>query len=244
MSRARQIDLNADLGEIPGEAGELLDNALLAVITSANIACTGHAGDEQSMRRVASLAVARGVSIGAHPSYPDRAGFGRHRIDMPDRTLEASIAGQIGSLHSAAMSVGGRIAHVKPHGALYHDAMTNPRIATCVLSAARSVAPDVVLVGLAGAPALSWWSDAGARVAAEAFADRNYEPDGTLRDRSLRGAMVNSPADAAAQALALAPRARTICVHSDTPGAVAVARAVRASLTSAGWRLAPLAPGG
>lgn len=232
----RTIDLNCDLGESPERLGDGTDLALLDIVTSANIACGGHAGDEETMREMARAALGRGVAIGAHPSYPDRANFGRVSIPMSIAVLEASIFEQIAAMDRVTRTIGGRLRHVKPHGALYHDAMTNPKVAAAVASAVVRVGPGLILVAMADSPMIPVWRAQGLQVATEAFADRSYEPDGSLRKRTLPGALITDPRLAAEQALSLARCAvppDTLCIHSDTEGAVAIARAVRIALTAA-----------
>lgn len=260
---APTIDLNCDLGEIDTPEGHALDAALLGIVTSANIACGGHAGDDATMRRVIDLALRHGVAIGAHPSYPDRPRFGRVDLAMSDHDVEATVAEQIGALADAARRAGATITHVKPHGALYHAAMRRPGVAGAVLRAAHAVLPGPVppgpvLVGLAGpggAVGLEAWRFAGARVAGEGFADRRYEPDGALRARDKPAAVLADHRAAGEQAVSIARdglvttdvglislSAQTLCVHSDSPDAPGLARAVVAALASAGVRLAALAP--
>lgn len=223
------IDLNCDLGELPDAAWE---EALMDQITSASIACGGHAGDDASMRRTALSALAHGVRIGAHPSYPDRANFGRLPVDLPPAQLEATLREQIERLDRVVAPLGGRIVHVKPHGALYNTAARDADVARTIGLAVRSWNPQAVLFGLKGSPALDVWRDLGLSVAAEAFADRRYEPDGSLRSRQFPGALITDPQEAAAQALRFAREgaAQTICVHSDTPQAVEILKACRAIL--------------
>ena len=235
---APTIDLNADLGEDP--RAPTLDAALLDVVTSANVACGGHAGDAETMRAVVRLARERGVAVGAHPSYPDREGFGREPMDLPAEELEAAVGAQIADLGNIARAEGVELTHVKPHGALYHAAASRPSVAHAVARAAARWSRDLVLVGPAGSAALGVWRAQGFRTAGEGFADRRYEPDGSLRPRSRPGALVTDPAEAASQAVALAHAGtvQTLCVHGDTPGAAAIARAVRAALERAGVRLA------
>jgi len=232
------IDLNADVGEDAG------DGPLYPLISSANVACGGHAGDEASMRVAVRAAVAHGVAIGAHPSYPDRAGFGRVRIEIDADRLAASIAEQVASLARIATALGARLAHVKPHGDLYNAAASDPGIAAAIASGVGRVSRDLILVGLAGSASLAAWRGAGFRVAAEGFADRGYEPDGTLVPRTRAGALIVDPMAAAAQAVALAREGRceTICVHSDTPGAAVILAAVRRALESAGFAIRAFAP--
>jgi UPF0271 protein len=242
----RTIDLNADVGELP-ELGSV-EEELLGVVTSVNVACGGHAGDEASMERVVRAALARGVAIGAHPSYPDRAGFGRRAMSLPGGLLAGTIAEQVGALLEVAAGCGARLSHVKPHGALYNAAAKDPDLARAFAEGVARVAPGAVLVGLAGSQMLETFAGAGFRVAGEAFADRGYEPDGTLTPRGRPGALKETPEEAARQALSIALdgevvaaggarvplHAQTICLHSDTPGALAFARAIAERLRAAG----------
>ncbi len=245
------IDLNCDLGESDNPAQIAIDAALLAIVTSANIACGGHAGDEASMTRTVRAAMERAVAVGAHPSYPDRANFGRVEMDMDPAAIEAAVAEQVRTLDRVARSLGVRLSHAKPHGALYHAAMSRMPVADAIARAVRAIDPAITLVGLAGAPGLARWRELGSPVAAEAFADRRYEPDGTLRSRTQPGALIETPAQAADQAVdialgrgaiaidgrAIAIRAETICIHGDTPRAPALAAAIRGALEGAGLRI-------
>jgi len=246
---ARTIDLNCDLGEDPARRAH--DAELLRLVTSANIACGGHAGDEQSMRDTVRVATERGVAVGAHPGYPDRARFGRVALDVPIPEIQSFVSAQIEQFTLIAVQYGTVVTHIKPHGALYHAAMASEPIARAVARAAAATAPGALLVGLAGAPAIDVWMDMGMGVLREAFADRRYEPDGSLRPRSAAGSLISSPRDAAEQAACIAlgnafpageysrltVNADTICVHSDTPDAVAIAGAVRSALVGAGVRV-------
>ena len=225
-----RIDLNCDMGELDDAQHEA---ALMQYITSANIACGGHAGDEHTMERTARLALDRGVRIGAHPGYPDRANFGRVEIPMTGEEIELTVYQQIVRLDGVVQRVGGRIIHVKPHGALYNVAVRNADVARAIAKAAARWNPSAILFGLAGSAMLEVWSGMGMTVAGEAFADRRYEPDGTLRSRKLPDALITDARDAAAQALRFARegKAQTICVHGDTPGSVGILRACREALT-------------
>ncbi|MCC6426409.1 MAG: LamB/YcsF family protein [Phycisphaerales bacterium] len=242
----KSIDLNCDLGEREELAG--IDAALLEIVSSANIACGGHAGDHRSMLRTVKLCIERRVAIGAHPSYPDIAGFGRHEIPMSGPEIERTVTEQIGRLRKIAEDAGARITHIKPHGALYNTAMQREEVAFAIARAAGTAAPDAPLVGLAGFAMLDLWRGMGRRVLAEAFADRAYEADGSLRSRTKDGALIGDPSAAARQAVRIASGqgvecpggatwpidAPTICIHSDTPGSVAIAAAVRNALAEAG----------
>jgi UPF0271 protein len=247
------IDLNCDLGEIPALVDDGTQEALMGRITSANIACGGHAGDEAIMEATLRSAARHGVAAGAHPGFPDREGFGRRLLPMSPKQVAESVAVQIERLAAIAARCGVRIVHVKPHGALYKAAARDRSLAEAIAAGTARVSRDVLLVGLAGSPCLAVYAEAGFGVAPEAFADRRYEPDGALRSRNLPGALLEDPAAAAAQAVSLARdgyalatggarlrlRATTLCLHSDTPGAVAIAEAVAAALRDAGVRLAP-----
>ena len=226
------IDLNCDMGELEDAAYEA---ALMEYITSANIACGGHAGDEGTMERTARLALARGVRIGAHPSYPDRANFGRVEITMTAGEIETTIRHQILRLERVVRTLGASIMHVKPHGALYNVSARDEAVAGAIGAAVANWNSDAIVFGLAGSAALDVWRAMGLRVAAEAFADRRYEPDGSLRSRKFADALITHPQEAAAQAARFARegRAQTICVHGDTPGAVEILKACREALKSA-----------
>lgn len=246
----RTIDLNADLGEAADSAGRGVEDALIGLVSSVNIACGGHAGDDDTMRRVLDRAAAVGCAVGAHPSYPDRAGFGRVRVAMLAADLTDSLAEQIGRLDCLARAAGVVVGHVKPHGALYHDCSDFEAIARAVLDAARRVLECPVLVGAAGSAAVAWWSGWGAATLGEGFVDRRYGADGRLRARSEAGALIGLPEEAGRQAVEIALRgraaadgswvgvpARTLCVHADSPGAVEIARRVCLDLEAAGVRV-------
>jgi len=207
--------------------------ALMAYITSANIACGGHAGDARTMERTARLALGRGVRIGAHPGYPDRENFGRVEIAMTAEAIADTVYAQIARLDDVVQRLGGAIVHVKPHGALYNVAVRHADVARAIAQGAARWNPQTTLFGLAGSPMLDVWRAMGMAVAGEAFADRRYEPDGTLRSRQFPDALITDPREAAAQALRFARQglAETICVHGDTPGSVAILKACRNALT-------------
>jgi UPF0271 protein len=223
------IDLNCDMGELEDAQHEA---ALMQYITSANIACGGHAGDEAIMERTTILALERGVRIGAHPGYPDRANFGRLEIDMSASEIETAVFGQIERLDAVVRRLGGEIVHVKPHGALYNVAVRNAEVARAIGNGVARWNPQVPIFGLAASPMLDVWREMGLRVAGEAFADRRYEPYGTLSSRKFADALIADPAEAAAQAVRLRRegKAQTICVHGDTPGAVGILKACREAL--------------
>jgi UPF0271 protein len=218
--------MNLDAGEHDDEP-----EALWAMFDVLNIACGGHAGDAASMDRVVRWCVASGRTIGAHPSYPDRAGFGRRTLAIEPDALAAAVAEQCAALAEIARRHGQSVAYVKPHGALYHDAAASPAIARAVVTAAAGALGDAITV--IGPPAGALREAAAARgvgYASEGFADRRMRPDGGLVPRSEPGALLTDPADAAAQARALADRVDTICCHADTPGALAIAAAVHGAL--------------
>jgi 5-oxoprolinase (ATP-hydrolysing) subunit A len=233
MTPGPGIDLNCDMGELDDAAQEA---ALMKYITSANIACGGHTGDEVSMERTARLALSRGVHIGAHPSYPDRIHFGRVEMAMAPAEIVAAVRAQIERLERVVARLGGRIAHVKPHGALYNVAARNEEVARAIGAAVVDWNAQAILFGLAGSSALQVWRDMGLKVVAEAFADRRYEPDGSLRPRKFDDALITDPREAAAQAARLARegRAQTICVHGDTPQAVEILKACHEVLRGVG----------
>jgi UPF0271 protein len=217
------------MGELADAAHEA---ALMEHITSANIACGGHAGDEATMERTARLAMERGVRIGAHPGYPDPAHFGRLEMPLSETAIAETVYAQIGRLQAVVSAVGGRIVHVKPHGALYNVAARDAAVARAIGAGVLRWNADTTLFGLAGSPMLAIWRAMGLRAVAEGFADRRYEPDGSLRNRRFPDALITDPEAAALQAvrLARAGQAETICVHGDTPGSVAILSACRAAL--------------
>lgn len=242
------IDLNCDLGESFGAWSMGNDAALLDVVTSANIACGFHAGDPGTIRHTVLRAIARGVAVGAHPSLPDLQGFGRRRMDVSPDEVYDLVLYQIGAVAAFARAGRGRLHHVKPHGALYHMAASDPAIAKAVATAARDFDPDLVLYGLAGGAQAAAGEALGLAVAAEVFADRAYAADGNLVPRGRPGATIEAEARAVDQALDLVRDRRvlsldgvwvpvvadTICVHGDNPSAVALARALRTALEREG----------
>ena len=242
------IDLNADVGE------GCDDESLLPFLTSANVACGMHAGGPGLMDRTVALALARGVRVGAHPGYDDRANFGRTEVDLPLDEVENLVLYQVAALDGFVRSRGGRLAHVKAHGALYNRAARDLDLARSIARGVRRYRDDLVLVGLAGSQLLAAAKEVGVPAAGEAFADRRYLPDGALVSRSKPGSVLTDPAEAAEQALRivrdglviasdgsrLAVTARTLCLHGDTPGAPRIAAAVRDRLERAGVGIAPL----
>ncbi|MDZ7589515.1 MAG: 5-oxoprolinase subunit PxpA [Rubrivivax sp.] len=249
-----KINLNADLGESFGAWTMGEDAALLGVVNSANIACGFHAGDPLVMRQTVRMALAAGVGLGAHPAYPDLQGFGRRPMTLAPAELEAVILYQIGALAGMAAAEGGRLSHVKPHGALNNQACEDAALADVVARAVRAFDPDLILL----APALSELQAAGQRaglaVAAEIFADRAYTDAATLVPRGRPGAvlhdadavvahvlrMLESGGIVAASGKLLPTAMHSICVHGDTPGAVESARRLRAALQAAGWQMSAL----
>jgi 5-oxoprolinase (ATP-hydrolysing) subunit A len=240
------IDLNADVGESLGAWSLGEDEALIPLVSSVNVAAGVHAGDPVTLERAVALAARHGVAVGAHPGYPDLAGFGRRAMSLSPAEIEASVLYQVGAVAAFARASGVALRHVKAHGALYNRAATDGDAAAAIARAVRRFDPSLVLVGLAGSAFVAAAQEAGLAIAEEAFADRAYEADGTLRSRALPGAVLDDPAAAAAQALAivrgtvtahdgsrLAIRADTICVHGDLPGAAGRARAVRNALEAA-----------
>jgi 5-oxoprolinase (ATP-hydrolysing) subunit A len=243
-----RIDLNCDMGELPEAFADGTQEALLRSITSANVACGGHAGDEKTMRTTIEQAMRAGVAVGAHPGYPDRENFGRLELKMSAEAVANSIYEQVRALAEVAAKCGAKLVHVKPHGALYNQAVKNRELAEAIAQGVAKFSKSLVLMGLAGSPMLEVFREAGFAVAAEAFADRRYEPDGTLRSRKFEDALIRNPEEAAWQALGIAERgvviasdgnevpvdAQTICIHGDTPGAVQIAAAVARTLREAG----------
>ncbi len=247
----RTIDLNCDMGELPEAIADGTQESLMPSLTSVNIACGGHAGDERTMKITIEQALRWKLSIGAHPGYPDRANFGRLELKLPLKEIAASVFEQVRTLAEIAAHFGAQLVHVKPHGALYNQAVRNRELAEAIAEGVSRWSRDVVLVGLAGSPMLDVFRNAGFAVAAEAFADRRYEPDGTLRSRKFEDALIRDPEEAARQALSIAQQgtliasngsevgvnAQTICIHGDTPGAPEIATTVARTLRQAGVTL-------
>ncbi len=252
----KRIDLNCDMGEVPEAIADGTQEALMRSITSVNIACGGHAGDEQTMKTTVEQALRWKLATGAHPGYPDRANFGRLELKMAPSEVADSVFEQVRTLAEVASRSGARVAHVKPHGALYNQAVRNRELAEAVAQGVARWNRDVVLVGLAGSPMLDVFREAGFEVAAEAFADRRYEPDGTLRSRKFKDALIRNPEEAAWQALGIAERgiviasdgsevdvgAQTLCIHGDTPGAPQIAATVARALREAGVKVCEFSP--
>ena len=245
------IDLNSDLGESFGAWRMGDDATMLGIVTSANVACGFHAGDPAGILRTLNAAAEHGVSVGAHVSYPDLVGFGRRNMDIESDALRADVIYQIGALKGLAHAAGTEVRYVKPHGALYNTIARDERQARAVIEAIKAIDDQLVLVALAGAPLLDWARGAGLNVAAEAFADRAYQSDGSLVSRREAGAVLHDGDQVAERMLRLvregvietidgqdlALAADSICVHGDSPGAVALAEAVRRRLTDSGVEL-------
>jgi len=238
-----QIDLNADLGEGCGN-----DEALLALISSANIACGWHAGDAATMVQTVKWALEHGVAIGAHPSYPDRENFGRTEMQRDPEAVYADMLYQIGALEAIVRAQGGELHHVKPHGALYNQAVRDPALARAIVRAVRDFDADLVFFGLAGSHMIDIAREAGLRVKQEVFADRGYNPDGTLVRRGTPGALHEDEEVALNQTLTMVRekrvraidgswvpiQAETVCLHGDGAHALAFARRIRERLTAEG----------
>ncbi len=249
-----RIDLNCDMGESFKLAGLENDAALLDYVTSANIACGFHAGDPTTMSQTVKVAVAKGVAIGAHPSYLDIEGFGRRPQNLNLDEIEALVLYQTGALSAFARANGVELTHVKPHGALYNLAAVEPAVARAIAHGVAAFSRDLILVGLATAPAfLEAGTQVGLRVAGEAFIDRAYNPDGTLVSRQQPNSLLTDPQAAANQAAGLVEghvqasdgstlklHADTLCIHGDGPTALAIAKAVREVLQQTGVRVCSL----
>ncbi|MEV7397385.1 5-oxoprolinase subunit PxpA [Aeromicrobium sp. NPDC092404] len=237
-----RIDLNADLGESwpRWESGE--DLALLALVTSANVCCGAYAGDADLMRATCEAAVSRGTSIGAQVGYPDRDNFGRLHLEMPPDELTGELLSQILLLDEIARSVGGTVSYVKPHGALYNAIVDDDVQAQAVVDALQGLAAPLPLLGLPGSVSLSIAEASGIPIVREGFADRAYTSDGRLVPRGEPGAVIDDPVAVAAQAVRLMDSVSSVCVHSDSPGAVELARAVRVALEAAGAELMSVGP--
>lgn len=238
------IDINSDMGEIQ----KLLDDGtyaeMLPYVTSINIACGAHAGNDDIMTAMVLMAKEHGVNIGAHPSYPDREYFGRRAMAMTPAEISETVAKQILRLQNIADKNGCALFHVKPHGALYNTAVNDPGVAAAIGAGVQSVNKHLPLVGLAEVNMLTVWKKMGLKSIGEGFADRTYESDGTLRSRELDDALITDPEKAAHQAVHMARnetfisvdgnelniKVNTICIHSDTPNAVAISKAVHTAL--------------
>jgi 5-oxoprolinase (ATP-hydrolysing) subunit A len=247
-----RIDLNADVGESFGAWSLGEDEALIPLVSSVNVAAGLHAGDPVVIERTIATAARHGIAVGAHPGYPDLAGFGRRAMELSPAEIEASVLYQVGAVAAFARAAGVELRHVKAHGALYNRAAGDPAAAHAIARAVARFSTALRLVALAGSAMVDAGRGAGLVVVEEAFADRAYEPDGTLRARGRAGAVLDDPEAAAAQAVAIvrgelraadgspvAVQAGTICVHGDLSGAAARAAAVRAALLAAGIEIRP-----
>jgi UPF0271 protein len=242
------------MGELPEAILDGTQESLMPSLTSVNIACGGHAGDTQTIKTTIEQALRWNLVLGAHPGYPDRANFGRLELNLPAEAIADSVFEQVQALAKAAAAYGARVAHVKPHGALYNQAVGNRVLAEAIAKGVSRWNRDVILVGLAGTSMLDVFRQAGFRVVAEAFADRRYEANGTLRSRKFDDALIRDPSEAGRQALQIVERgtvtahdgsevsvnAQTICIHGDTPGASKIAAAVAQTLRRAGVELSAL----
>ncbi len=249
-----KVDVNCDMGESFGRYRLGNDEAMMPHITSANIACGYHAGDPLVMDATVGQAARRGVGVGAHPGFPDLQGFGRRAMTLSPDEVETCVLYQVAALAGFARAHGVELAHVKAHGALYNMAAQDRALAQAIVRGMARFSTHVVLVGLAGSLLVQAGLEAGLRVAREAFADRAYNPDGTLRSRRLPGAVLESPEQAAAQAVSMARdgvvvayngekvpvEADTLCVHGDTPTALPIVQAIRRALAAAGVEVAPM----
>jgi len=250
-----RIDLSCDMGESFGAYTIGADEAVMASITSANVACGYHGGDPSVMRRTIRLAREAGVAVGAHPGFPDLVGFSRREMRIAPRDVEDMVVYQIGALAAIARSEGVSLSHVKAHGALYNMAVTDNALAGALARAVMAVDPALIFFALPGSELARAASALGLQVALEGFADRAYEPDGTLTSRSRAGAVIHDVDAVVARALrmvtegtvtasegsTLEMRVDTICTHGDTPGAQALTRALRTSLERAGVTVAAVA---
>jgi len=248
----KYIDLNCDMGELPDALAD--QEAIMRSISSANIACGGHAGNANTMRTTIEQAMRHKVAVGAHPGYEDPANFGRMEMRLSFDEIADCVHRQILALDQIAMRLGARIGHVKPHGALYNQAAQEREIARAITDGVKRWRKDAILVGLAGSVMLDEFHAARFAVAAEAFADRRYESDGSLRSRRLSDSLLTDPQAAAEQALQIVSeqtataangasvslRAQTICIHGDTIGAAEIVAHVRRRLEEAGITIAPL----
>jgi UPF0271 protein len=247
----RRVDLNCDMGELPEMLANGSQEALMKFVTSANVACGGHAGDEAMMQATIEQAMRHGVAVGAHPGYEDRENFGRVELQLTAEEIRNSVYRQLINLALVAGKCGARVVHVKPHGALYNQAAKVAAIARAIAAGVRLCTKDVVMVGLAGSVMLEEFRAAGFSVVAEAFADRRYEKDGSLRARKFRDALLDAPEKAAEQAVRIVEGqgvltregtvvpvdAQTICIHGDTPGAERIAETVRKRLEDSGVKV-------
>jgi len=250
-----RIDINCDMGEMCDAIADGTQESLMPYLTSVNIACGGHAGDADMMKETVEQAIRWRLAIGAHPGYPDRENFGRIEMNLSPQAIADTVFEQVRALAEIASQRGTSIRHVKPHGALYNHAAKSRVVAQAIAEGVARHNPRVILIGLAGSLMLDVFREAGFQAGAEAFADRRYELDGSLRARKFDDALIRDPSEAAQQAVRIAKQrtllavcgkeiaieAQTICIHGDTPGATEIAAAVARALRAAGVDLAPLA---
>jgi len=248
------IDINCDMGESFGRYTLGQDEDLITRVTSVNIACGFHAGDPLVMDKTVKMALEHGVAVGAHPAYPDLQGFGRRTLDMTAEEIESFTLYQVAALAGFLQAAGTELTHVKPHGALYNFAAKNREAARAIARGVARFSKSVILVGLAGSLMQEAASEAGLRSANEGFPERGYNPDGSLLSRKLPGAIIHSPQEAAAQALRLVNEGvridsgemqasfpvDTLCIHGDSPNALAVSQAIHDALVNAGIQIKPI----
>ncbi|MDP9178187.1 MAG: LamB/YcsF family protein [Gemmatimonadota bacterium] len=248
---AESIDLNADIGEYTGTSGASLDASILELVSSASIACGGHAGDAEVMQRTVDYAASRGVAIGAHPSYPDRENFGRREMEISEEELGDQLVSQIEALADCCARAGAKLRYVKPHGALYNVAARDAEVARVIAEAVHSVDPALVLLGLADSTMIYAAEQARLSVACEAFADRAYLANGTLLPRDRAGAVLHDDRLVAQRALTIARdnyvltvdgvrlqvKADSLCIHGDNPAALALVKATRTVLEAHGFSI-------
>ena len=248
------VDLNCDMGESFGAYRMGNDEAILAHVTSANIACGFHAGDPATMRKTVRLALQHDVKIGAHPGLPDLQGFGRRNMAITAEEAYDMVVYQVGALQGFVQSEGGVMQHVKPHGALYNMAATRPELARAIAEAVYRVNPELYLVGLAGSQLIEQAEKTGLRTKSEVFADRTYQQDGTLTPRSQADALITSDEEAVRQVIRMVKegkvltrqgsditiKAETVCIHGDGPHALSFARRIREELETVGIKVRPM----
>ncbi|MFI5174887.1 MAG: LamB/YcsF family protein [Terriglobia bacterium] len=251
---AGRIDLNCDMGESFGAWKMGTDEAIMPFITSVNIACGFHGGDPDTMRRTVESALRHGVAVGVHPGFPDLIGFGRRDMNVTPEEARNFVLYQVGALSAFVRAQGGRLSHVKPHGALYHRAARDAQLASAIALAVKEFDPSLIFIGLANSELVHSGERIGLRVASEVFADRTYQSDGSLTSRRLPQAMVKDPREAAARVVRMvregkvktldgqdySVRADTVCIHGDTPGALEFAHTVRQELEEAGIEIGSL----
>lgn len=247
-----KIDLNSDLGESFGAYKIGMDDKVLPLVTSANIACGFHAGDPSVMKKTLDLAVKSGCALGAHPGYPDLVGFGRRKMAVSPADVYAMVVYQVGALSAFAKAAGTRLQHVKPHGAMYNMAAKDPALAEAIAQAIYDVDPKIILFALAGSESVKAAEKVGLKVASEVFADRSYQEDGSLTPRTQPGAMITDEEASIAQVLSMVlkgqvttlsgkvipVKADTICVHGDGEKALLFTQKIRKALQENGVEIA------